>query len=74
MGTNTEFCFDVNGSEEFKCACYAGFYGTRCEDAEEFCPLKCGNNGLCKHILNEANSIKELKCECPFPFEGKKQF
>ena len=39
MGTNTEFCFDMNGSEEFKYASNAGFYGTRCEDAEEFCPI-----------------------------------
>ena len=32
IGTNTEYCFDSNGNDEFKCECNEGFDGKRCED------------------------------------------
>ena len=27
IGANTEYCFDSNGSDEFKCECNEGFDG-----------------------------------------------
>ena len=66
MGTNSESCSDVNGSQEFKCQCKEGFDGKRCEVA--VCSSKyCNNNGLC--TINEDD---QLKCECNEGFQGQR--
>ena len=70
MGINTEYCSDVNGSQEFKCECHKGFDGKRCEIS--VCPLNCENNGICKSEIVDGNKMWE--CDCPFPFEGTKIF
>ena len=68
MGINTEYCFDVNGSQEFKCECNDGFYGKRCEIS--VCPLNCENGEICKSEIDETNGKKVWKCYCPVPFKG----
>ena len=70
MGINTEYCSDVNGSQEFKCECHKGFDGKRCEIS--VCPLNCENNGICKSEIVDGNKMWE--CDCPFPFKGKEIF
>ena len=68
MGVNTEYCSDLNGSQEFKCECNDGFDGKRCEVS--VCPLDCQNDGNCKSEIFDGK--KNWECECPFPFEGEK--
>ena len=67
MGVNTEYCSDLNGSQEFKCECKDGFDGNRCEVS--VCPVNfCKNNGICKSEIVDGKKIYE--CDCLFPFEG----
>ena len=67
MGINTEFCSDVNESQEFKCQCKDGFVGKRCELA--ICSSTyCNKNGLC-FIKNDND---QLDCECNSGFEGQR--
>ena len=69
MGTNTETCSDLNGSQEFKCQCKDGFGGKKCEVA--VCSLNyCNNNGECS--INSSNNIEQLQCECYEGFEGQR--
>ena len=66
MGINTEFCSDVNESQEFKCQCKDGFAGKRCEVA--VCSSNyCNNNGLCT-----IKSEEEFNCKCNAGFEGRR--
>ena len=67
IGTNTEYCFDSNGSDEFKCECNEGFDGKRCEDV---CSLECGINGSCENEINTITGIKQSKCLCRNNFTG----
>ena len=67
IGINTEYCFDSNGSDEFKCECNEGFDGKRCEDG---CSLECGINASCKSEFNSTTGIKESKCLCTDNFTG----
>ena len=69
MGVNTKYCFDNNGSQEFKCECNDDFDGKRCEIF--VCPLICENYGECKSEINNITNIKEWKCDCFGHFEGK---
>ena len=41
---NTQYCYDNNGREEFKCECNEGFDGKDCGDK---CPLDCKDNEIC---------------------------
>ena len=63
MGVNTIYCSDSNGSSEFKCVCYEGFDGTRCEFK---CPSEilasCKENETCQSDIDNTTSIKEWKC------------
>ena len=59
IGINTEYCFDSNESDEFKCECNEGFDGKRCEDE---CSLDCGINESCTTEINSTTGIKEWKC------------
>ena len=69
MGTNTETCSDLNGSQEFKCQCKDGFDGQRCEVA--VCSSNyCNDNGLC--TIESNNGIEKLQCECFDGFEGQR--
>ena len=68
MGVNTEYCFDMNGSQEFKCECNVGFDGKMCELS--VCPLNCENNGVCSTEIDSITNIKLWKCDCPSPFTG----
>ena len=68
MGVNTQYCSDLNGSQEFKCECNDGFDGKRCEVS--VCALDCQNDGNCKSEIFDGK--KNWECECPFPFEGEK--
>ena len=61
IGINTEYCFDSNGSDEFKCECNEGFDGKRCEDE---CSLECGIHGSCTTEINVTSGIKQWKCLC----------
>ena len=61
IGNNTEYCFDSDGNEEFKCECNEGFDGKRCE--MERCSLDCGINGICTTEIDEFG-IKKSKCLC----------
>ena len=71
MGVNTKYCFDNNGSQEFKCECNDDFDGKRCEVS--LCPIDfCKNNGECKSEINNITNIKEWKCECPAQFIGNR--
>ena len=45
IGINTEFCSDMNGSNEFNCNCYTGFEGKRCEIS--VCDSVICPNGSC---------------------------
>ena len=67
MNINTEYCFDANGSAEFKCECNEGFDGKRCEDV---CSLECGINGSCANEINSTTGIKQSKCLCTDNFTG----
>ena len=67
IGINTEYCFDSNGSDEFKCECNEGFDGKRCEDE---CSLKCGDNASCATEINSITGIKQSKCVCADNFTG----
>ena len=67
IGNNTEYCFDSNGSEEFKCECNDGFDGKRCEDQ---CPLDCQNGGLCTTEINATTGTKNWICVCTDNFTG----
>ena len=68
IGVNTEYCFDMNGSQEFKCECNEGYDGKRCEVA--LCPFNCENNGICLSKIDEFGK-KIWQCKCQFPFEGE---
>ena len=68
IGVNTRYCFDMNGSQEFKCECNDGFDGKRCEIF--ICPLNCENNGTCLSEIDEFGK-KIWSCECSFPFQGQ---
>ena len=70
MGVNTEYCSDMNGSQEYKCECKDGFDGNRCEI--ENCPFNCENGRVCKSEINKITNIKEWKCDCPAQFIGKR--
>ena len=61
IGINTEYCFDSNGSDEFKCECNEGFDGKICE---EECSLKCGIHESCMTEINPITGIKQWKCLC----------
>ena len=67
IGINTEYCFDSNGSDEFKCECNEGFDGKRCEDQ---CSLECGIHGSCTTEINGTTGIKQWKCLCKDNFTG----
>ena len=67
IGVNTRTCFDMDGSQEFKCECNDSFDGKRCEIFN--CPLNCENNGLCKAEIDEFGN-KNWECECSYPFQG----
>ena len=67
IGTNTEYCFDSNGSDEFKCECNEGFDGKRCEDE---CSLECGIHGSCTTEINVITGTKQWKCLCRDNFTG----
>ena len=69
MGINTEYCYDLNGNQEFKCECKDGFDEKRCEVS--VCPLDCNDNEICRSEIDEINGKKIWECECPFPFEGE---
>ena len=60
IGLNTEYCFDSNGSQEFKCECNEGFDGPRCEDE---CSLVCEKNEICTSEIN-VNGTKTFECVC----------
>ena len=60
IGLNTEYCFDSNGSQEFKCECNEGFDGPRCEDE---CSLECEEKEICTSRIN-LNGIKTFVCAC----------
>ena len=71
MGINTEFCSDVNESQEFKCQCKDGFAGKRCEVA--VCSSNyCNNNGLCTIKSENEIDIDQLQCECNVGFDGQR--
>ena len=36
MNINTEYCDDMNGTQEFSCQCKAGFEGRKCEKGRSF--------------------------------------
>ena len=67
IGINTEYCFDSNGSDEFKCECNQGFDGKRCEDE---CSLECGIHGSCTTEISTTTGIKQWKCLCRDNFTG----
>ena len=67
IGINTEYCFDSNGSDEFKCECNEGFDGKRCEDE---CSLDCGIHGRCTTEIDITTGIKQWKCLCNNNFTG----
>ena len=67
IGNNTEYCFDSDGSDEYKCECNAGFDGKRCEIE---CSLDCGIHGSCITEINSTTGIKEWKCFCTDNFAG----
>ena len=67
IGENTEYCFDSNGSDEFKCECNEGFDGKICD---EVCSLDCGINGSCVTEINSTTGIKQSKCLCNENFTG----
>ena len=67
IGLNTEYCFDSNGSDEFKCECNEGFDGKRCEDE---CSLECGIHGSCTTEINTVSGTKQWKCLCRNNFTG----
>ena len=67
IGSNTEYCFDSNGSDEFKCECNEGFDGRRCEDE---CSLECGIQERCTTEINATTGIKQWKCLCRDNFTG----
>lgn len=62
---NTQYCYDNNGDEEFKCECNEGFDGKDCGDQ---CPLDCKNNGICKP--NIIGGTKKWICDCAENFTG----
>ena len=68
IGINTEYCFDSNGSDEFKCECKEGFDGKRCEDE---CS-ECGMNGSCSTEIDITTGIKQWKCLCVIPWIGER--
>ena len=55
---NTEYCLDMNGSEEFNCICNAGFEGRRCEIS--LCGGVACENGFCDNgnCICESGYIK----------------
>ena len=67
IGINTEYCFDSNASDEYKCECNEGFDGKRCEDE---CSLECGIHGSCTTEINTATGTKQWKCLCRDNFTG----
>ena len=67
IGINTNYCFDSNGSDEYKCECNEGYDGKRCEHG---CSLECGNNGYCTADINSTTGIKQWKCLCTDNFTG----
>ena len=67
MSVNTESCFDLNETQEFKCQCKDGFDGKRCE--LHVCPT-CENNGSCPVEISDTSGRQPVHCECPFPYEG----
>ena len=64
MGVNTEYCDDINGTQEFQCQCNIGFDGKRCEFA--MCPLNCDNSEICSTEMNV-----EWKCIFPYQLTGR---
>ena len=56
LGVNTENCFDMNGSEAFRCECNGGFEGRRCEIS------------VCEGIVCENGFCNEGKCLCDFGY------
>ena len=67
IGINTNYCFDSNGNDEYKCECNEGYDGKRCEFE---CFIDCGLNGTCTAEINSTTGIKELKCHCRNNFTG----
>ena len=67
IGNNTEYCFDSNGNEEFKCECNEGFDGKRCENE---CPLECKNDGFCTTEIEVTTGTNKWKCFCAGNFSG----
>ena len=69
MGVNTEYCSDINGSQEFKCECKDRFDGKRCEIS--LCPLDyCKHNGTCTTEINSITGTVQWICDCPAQFPG----
>ena len=66
MGLNTEYCSDLNGSQEYKCDCHDGFDGKRCEVE---CPVNCENYKICKSEINKTTNIKKYMCVDPDPID-----
>ena len=71
IGINTKYCFDSNGSDEYKCECNEGHDGKQCEHE---CSLDCGIYGNCTTEINETTGIKQWKCLCTDNFTGFKWF
>ena len=69
MNVNTEYCSDMDGSQEFRCQCNDGFDGKRCEIV---CPLDCKNGGSCITKMTTKTNNKQWKCNCPSQFTGEK--
>ena len=67
IGINTKYCFDSNGSDEYKCECNEGHDGKHCEHE---CSLDCGIYGNCTTEINETTGIKQWKCLCTDNFTG----
>ena len=59
VGINTEYCFDYDGADEFKCECNQGFDGKRCEDE---CSLECNDGWACSPEFNDTSGTKRWKC------------
>ena len=68
IGNNTEYCFDSNGNDEFKCECNEGFDGKRCD--EDVCLLECKNDGNCITAIVSTTGTKQPKCICADNFTG----